>query len=62
MLLSLQKKYIYIYKKNKKQTNKQSNKPTTTKQTKTATTYSSPCLHHRWRCYQTVAPFVEIAT
>ena len=38
-----------------KQTNKQSNKPTTTKHTKTVTTYSSPCLHHRWRCYQAVA-------
>ena len=36
MLLSLQKK------KNK-QTNKQSNKSPTTKHTKTATTYSSPC-------------------
>ena len=38
-----------------KQKNKQSNKPTTTKHTKTATTYSSPCLHHRWRCYQAIA-------
>ena len=28
---------------------------TTTKQTKTATTYNSPCLHHRWRCYQVIA-------
>ena len=59
MLLSLQKKQTN--KKNKtttttkKQTNKQSNKPTTTKHTKTATTYSSPCLHHRWRCYQAIA-------
>ena len=51
MLLSLQKKPN----KNKKQTNKQSNKPTTTKHTKAATTYSSPCLHHRWRCYQAIA-------
>ena len=43
-------------KRNKnKQTNKQSNKPATTKHTKTATTYSSPCLHHRWRCYQAIA-------
>ena len=50
MLLSLQKKT----KKNKKQTNKQTNKPTT-KHTKTALTYSSPCLHHRWRCYQAIA-------
>ena len=39
----------------KKQKNKQSNKPTTTKHTKTATTYSSPCLHHRWRHYQAIA-------
>ena len=43
-------------KRNKnKQTNKQSNKPATTKHTKTATTYSNPCLHHRWRCYQAIA-------
>ena len=49
MLLSLQKK------NNNKQTNIQSNKPPTTKHTKTATTYSSPCLHHRWRCYQVIA-------
>ena len=62
MLLSLQKKPNQTkknkkQKKNKtnKQTNKQSNKPTTTKHTKTATTYSSPCLHHRWRCYQAIA-------
>ena len=27
----------------------------TNKQTKTATTYNSPCLHHRWRCCQAVA-------
>ena len=44
MLLSLKKK-----KKKKK------NKITTTKQTKTATTYNSPCLHHRWKCYQAIA-------
>ena len=69
MLLSLQKKKNKNKKKktkkqNKKkqqkkqtnkQTNKQSNKPTTTKHTKTATTYSSPCLHHIWRCYQAIA-------
>ena len=47
MLLSLQKK--------NKQTNKQSNKPPTTKHTKIATTYSSTCLHHRWSCYQAIA-------
>ena len=51
MLISLQKKQN----KTNKQTNKQSNKPTTTKHTKTATTYSSLCLHHRWRCYQVIA-------
>ena len=51
MLLSLQKKT----KKTNKQTNNQINKPTTTKHTKTATTYSSTCLHHRWRCYQAIA-------
>ena len=60
MLLSLQKKQKNKKQKNKtkkttKKTNKQSNKPTTTKHTKTATTYSSPCLHHRWRCYQAIA-------
>ena len=55
MLLSLQKKPNQTKKNKKKQTNKQSNKPTTTKHTKTATTYSSPCLHHRWRCYQAIA-------
>ena len=54
MLLSLQKKKKQQQQANK-QTNKQSNKETTTKQTKTATTYSSPCLHHRWRCYQAIA-------
>ena len=51
MLLSLQKKQ----KNNNKQTNTESNKPPKTKHTKTATTYSSPCLHHRWRCYQAIA-------
>ena len=58
MLLSLQKKKKKKKKKKKqtnKQTNKQSNKPTTAKHAKTATTYSSPCLHHRWRCYQAIA-------
>ena len=60
MLLSLQKnpnktKKQKTKKNNNKQTNKQSNKPTTTKHTKTATTYSSPCLHHRWRYYQAIA-------
>ena len=59
MLLSLQKKQKNKKKKQQqqtnKETNKQSNKPRTTKHTKTATTYSSPCLHHRWRCYQAIA-------
>ena len=58
MLLSPRKK-TNKNKKQKKQTNKQTNnqtnKPTTTKHTKAATTYSSPCLHHRWRCYQPIA-------
>ena len=54
MLLSLQKEK-QKQKKQNKQRNKQSNKPTTTKHTKTGTTYSSPCLHHRWRCYQAIA-------
>ena len=63
MLLSIQKnpnktkqkKQQKKQQQKNKQTNKQSNKPTTTKHTKTATTYSSPCLHHRWRCYQAIA-------
>ena len=57
MLLSLRKKKQKNkqIKKTKKTTNKQSNKPITAKHTKTGTTYSSPCLHHRWRCYQAVA-------
>ena len=56
MLLSPRKKKKKKTKQKKnKQTNKQSNKPTTTKHTKTATTYSSPCLHQRWRCYQAIA-------
>ena len=46
MLLSLKKK--------ENPTNKQTNKQTT-KQTKIATTYNSPNLHHRWRCYQAIA-------
>ena len=55
MLLSLRKKPKQNKTKQNKQTNKQSNKPITAKHTKTATTYSSPCLHHRWRCYQAIA-------
>ena len=60
MLLSLQKNQKNKTKqkknkKNNKETNKQSNKRTTTKHTKTATTYSSPCLHHRLRCYKAIA-------
>ena len=50
MLLSLQKTTTTTKKTHthtNKQRNKQSNKPTTTKHTKTAATYSSPCLHHR---------------
>ena len=54
MLLSLRKKQQQTNKK-KQQTNKQSNKPITAKHTKTGTTYSSPCLHHKWRCYQAIA-------
>ena len=59
MLLSLQKKQKQKQKNNNKktknkQTKKQSNKPTTIKHSKTAATYSSPCLHHRWRCYQAI--------
>ena len=32
---------------------KQTNK--ITKQTKSVTTYNSPCLHRLWRCYQVIA-------
>ena len=53
MLLSLRKKTNK--KKKQKKPNKPTNKPTTTKHTKTATAYSSPCLHHRWRYYQAIA-------
>ena len=57
MLLSPRKKTNKNKKQKKtnKQTNNQTNKPATTKHTKAATTYSSPCLHHRWRCYQAIA-------
>ena len=55
MLLSLQKNKKQTNKQTNKQINKQSNNPTTTKHIKTATIYSSPCLHHRWRCYQAIA-------
>ena len=63
MLLSLQKKKKKKKIEKKQQTNKQTNKQTikqtnnnkTHKNSKTATTYSSPCLHHRWRCYQAIA-------
>ena len=34
---------------------KKTHKKATTKQTKTATTYNSPCLHHRWICYEAIA-------
>ena len=51
MLLSLNEK-----KKQKTKNKKcEKNKQTTTKQTKTATTYNSPSLEHRWRCYQAIA-------
>ena len=30
-------------------------KTITSKQTKTATTYNSPCFHHSWTCYQVIA-------
>ena len=51
MLLSLQKK-ITTNKQNK-QTNNQTKQQQ--QNTKTATTYISPYLHHRWRCYQAIA-------
>ena len=37
------------FKRKIKQTNK------ITKQIKSVTTYNSPCLHRRWRCYQVIA-------
>ena len=48
MLLSLKKE-------DKTNNKKRKIKQTTTKQTKTETTYNSHCLHHRWRCYQAIA-------
>ena len=42
-------------KKTNKKKKKKTNKQTTTKQAKIGTKYDSPCLHHRWRCYQTIA-------
>ena len=39
----------------KKQKQKQKKQKTKTKQAKTVTTYNSPCLHQRWRCYQPIA-------
>ena len=41
--------------KKKQKTKKKNKKTTTTEQAKIATTYNSPCLHHRWRCYQAIA-------
>ena len=38
-----------------KQNKKNKTQKTTTQQTKTATTHNSPCLHHRWKCYQKIA-------
>ena len=49
MLLSLEKKY------KQKKTKQKHKKQTTAKQRKTGKTYNSPCLHHRWRCYQAIA-------
>ena len=50
MWLSLKKsKNQKTIKKKIKQTNK------ITKQTKSVTTYNSPCLHRLWRCYQVIA-------
>ena len=48
MLLSLQ---------NKQKKNKQTSKQTTQQQqnTQKQQQHSSPCLHHRWRCYHAIA-------
>ena len=53
MLLSLRKKKKKKRQKKTKKTNIQTNQQQ--QNTKTATTYSSPCLHHRWKCYQAIA-------
>ena len=53
MLLSLIKKRKKERKTNNKK-GKEKNK-TTTIQTKAVTTYNSPGLHYRWRCYQEIA-------
>ena len=56
MLLSLEKTNPSPQKDTKtKKTHTHTHTKTATKQTKTATTYKSPCLHHRWRCYQAIA-------
>ena len=44
---------LSLVKKKKKGTHTHTN--TQEQQTETATTYNSPCLHHRWRCYQAIA-------
>ena len=56
MLLSLKKTNKKKTTKNNNNNNKhQQQQQATIKQTKTATTYNSPCLHHKWRCYQAIA-------
>ena len=54
MLLSIRKGKKITKEKAIKEKSK-TNKQATAKQTKSATTYNIPCLHHRWRCYQTIA-------
>ena len=38
-----------------KKTHTHNKKEKENKQTKTAATYNSLCLHHSWRCYQAIA-------
>ena len=40
---------------NKTKTKTRTDQNTRIKQTKTRTTYNSPCLHRRWRCYEAIA-------
>ena len=42
-------------KKKKKKRTHTKQKSKNKNKTKTAATYNSPCLHHRWRCYQAIA-------
>ena len=52
-LFCIYRNHVAILRKKNTRTQTHKNK-TATKQTKTATTDNSPCLHHRWRYYQAI--------